>query len=110
MAETVTITSEGEFVLDGRPYRIPSEFSQRELFSYRRLLEPIPDIPGGTSLTAEQRDRQHAYFLRRAVACVIPGLQMRALKELSDRKIYAIHRWLHEHRPDLAAVYEEVSA
>jgi hypothetical protein len=110
MAPSFTITSDGRFELDGQPYRIPSEFSQREIFSYRRLLEPIPDIPGGTSLSDVQRDRQRAFFLRRAVACIVPGLQMRALRSLSDRKIRIIHHWLRDHRPALSEAYEEVAS
>lgn len=109
MATPLSINQEGTFEVEGRPYRIPTEFSQREVYSYRRLLEPIPDIPGGTSLSDEQRSRQRAYFLRRAVACVVPGLQMQALEDLSDRKIRALHRWIADNRPRLAEAYREVS-
>lgn len=110
MASSFRITADGRFDLDGQRYRIPVEFSRREIFSYRRLLEPIPDIPGGTSLSEAQRDRQRAFLLRRAVACIVPGLQMRALRELSDRKVQAIHRWVREHRPSLAAAYQEIAS
>lgn len=110
MASSFRITSDGRFELDGQPYRIPAHFSQREIFSYRRLLEPIPDIPGGTSLSDDQRHRQRAFFLRRAVACIVPGLQMRALRELSDSKVQAIHRWLQEHRPMLSEACEELAS
>lgn len=103
MAKGMAIGSDGEFELDGHPYRIPSEFSPREIFSYRRLMEPIPDVPGGTSLSREQRARQRAYFLRRAAACIIPGLQMRSLEGLPLGQLTTMHEWIAEHRPDLTA-------
>lgn len=101
MAKGIAIESNGSFELEGQPYRIPSKFSPREIFSYRRLMEPIPDVPGGTSLTGEQRARQRAYFLRRAAACIIPGLQIQSLEELPLRQLQTMHEWIAEHRPDL---------
>lgn len=101
MADGIAIGSDGVFELDGHPYRIPSEFSAREIYSYRRLLEPIPDVPGGTTLSVEQRARQRAYFLRRAAACVIPGLQVKSLEALPLGQLRRIHEWIAEHRPDL---------
>lgn len=103
MADGIAIGPDGGFELDGSPYRIPSEFSAREIYSYRRLMEPIPDVPGGTSLSVEQRARQTAYFLRRAAACVIPGLQVHSLEELPLRQLETLHEWIAEHRPDLSA-------
>lgn len=102
MAKGMAIQSNGAFELDGQPYRIPAEFSPREVFSYRRLMEPIPDVPGGTCLSREQRARQRAYFLRRAAACIIPGLQMRSLEELPLPQLQTMHEWIAEHRPDLS--------
>lgn len=101
MAEAIAIGSDGVFELDGNPYRIPRQFSPREVYSYRRLMEPIPDVPGGTSLTPEQRARQRAYFLRRAAACIIPGLQVTSLETLPLPQLQTMHAWLAEHRPDL---------
>lgn len=109
MGRPLTISAEGTFEVDGRPYRIPNDFSQREIFSYKRLLEPIPDIPGGTSLSKDQRSEQRSYFLRRAAACVVPGLQMSTLEEVPDRKICAIHRWISDHRPELGGALQEAS-
>lgn len=109
MRRPLSITSEGRFELSGQRYHIPADFSPRQVFSYKRLLEPIPDIPGGTSLSDEQRSRQRAYFLRRAVACIVPGLQMKALEGLPDRKVRALHRWISRNRPALAEAYHEVS-
>jgi len=110
MATTLAISSGGAFELRGRPYRIPDEFSAREVYGYRRLLEPIPDVPGGTSLSDEQRTRQNAYFLRRAAACVVPGLQTTDLERVPVGKIRAIHRWISEHRPELARAEGESTA
>ena len=56
------IIGDGSFELEGRAYHIPDHFSPREVFSYRRLLEPIPDIPGGANLSLEQRQKQKTYF------------------------------------------------
>ena len=99
---TISLSSDGAFRLDGDSYEIPRRFSPREVFSYRRLLEPIPDIPGGTSLDDDQRREQKAFLLRRAAACVIPGLQADHLQSLDLRDLQGLHRWIAEHRPDLA--------
>ena len=96
MGEAIQIARDGTFQLGDRSYQIPDVFSPREVFSYRRLLEPIPDIPGGTSLSGEQRTRQMAYFFRRAAACVIPG-------PLPFGTLQAMHGWIAAHRPELCA-------
>lgn len=101
MANALTISPGGAFEFEGRPYRIPDEFSARVVHSYRRLLEPIPDVPGGTTLTEAQRLHQKAYFRRRAAACVVPGLQTADLEAASERTVRAIHRWIRENRPEL---------
>ncbi|MDT8436866.1 MAG: hypothetical protein RRA92_08935 [Gemmatimonadota bacterium] len=101
MAEAVEIRSDGSFQLGERSYRIPEAFSPREVFSYRRLLEPIPDVPGGTSLNVEQVRRQRTYLFRRAAACVIPGLEPSALESLSFGALRALHRWIAVHRPEI---------
>lgn len=97
-----SIGGDGSFELDGRNYFIPEHFSPREVFSYRRLLEPIPDIPGGTNLSNEQRDRQKVYFFRRAAACIIPGLEPSALEDVPLPGLLGLHRWLLAHRPELS--------
>lgn len=102
MAEPMLIGRDGTLTVGGRDYRIPPHFTPREIFSYRRLLEPIPDVPGGTSLSTEQRSRQRAYFFCRAAACVIPGLEPSALESLPLSTLTGIHRWLAAHRPELA--------
>lgn len=93
---------DGSFELDGRAYRVPDRFSPREVFSYRRLLEPIPDVPGGTSLSTEQRTKQKTYFFRRAAACIIPGLEASALEAVPLPGLLRLHRWLLDHHPELA--------
>jgi hypothetical protein len=101
MSDGPLISGDGTFEVDGHVYRIPADFSPREIFSYRRLLEPIPDVPGGTELSIEQRSAQKAYLFRRAAACVIPGLEPGALESLSLGMLTTIHRWIAAHRPDL---------
>jgi hypothetical protein len=101
MAGSILIGRDGTFEVGGKAYRIPAHFSTREVFSYRRLLEPIPDIPGGTTLSIEQRSRARAYFFRRAAACVIPGLEPSALESLSLGTLTTLHRWITTHRPEL---------
>ena len=102
MARRLAIHSDGTFEVGGHAYLIPSEFSAREVYSYRRLMEPIPDIPGGTSLSAKQRKAQRAYFLRRAAACIIPGLQVKSLEGLPLGQLQNMHEWIVAHRPDLS--------
>lgn len=100
--DALLITGDGTFELDGRAYQIPLRFSPREVFSYRRLLEPIPDIPGGTNLSVEQKKKQRTYFFRRAAACIIPGLEPSALEEVPLPGLVCLHRWLLAHRPELS--------
>ncbi len=102
MSNRLAIGPDGAFTLDGNGYYIPTEFSAREVYSYRRLMEPMPDVPGGTSLSAEQRARQRAYFLRRAAACIIPGLQVQSLEGLPLGQLQRMHEWIVTHRPDLS--------
>ncbi len=102
MADVLSILPDGVLEVEGRAYRIPDDFSQREVFSYRRLLEPIPDVPGGTTLTIEQREAQQAYFFRRAAACVIPGLEASSLEAIPLTALRSIHMWLVTHRPELS--------
>lgn len=104
MAGSIAMKSDGEFEIDGQSYRLPRQFSPREVYSYRRLLEPIPDIPGGTCLSDEQRAEQRAFLLRRAAACIVPGLQADALESLTLGHLQNLHRWIAEHRSDLAVV------
>jgi hypothetical protein len=102
MAETIFISGDGAFEIDGRTYRIPEQFSTREVLSYRTLIAPVPDIPGGTTLSPEQRVATETYLLRRAAACVIPGLLMSVTESLSPTQLQGIGRWIARHRPALS--------
>ncbi len=102
MARRLAIAIDGTFEIEGHAYLIPREFSAREVYSYRGLLEPIPDIPGGTTLNCDQRAHQRAYFLRRAAACIIPGLQVKSLEGLPLGQLQTMHDWIGAHRPDLS--------
>ena len=110
MAETILISGDGAFEIDGRACRIPERFTTREVFSYRELLVPVPDIPGGTVLTAEQRAVTETFLLRRAAACVIPGFSMSVSESLSPAQLQSIHRWIARHRPALSVVERRLSA
>lgn len=101
MDDNLVIDSDGSFQVDGHEYRIPEYFTSREVFAYRRLLEPIPDIPGGTTLSDDQRTVQRAYFFRRAAACVVPGLETHALDSVPLASLRMMHLWLADHRPEL---------
>lgn len=102
MAEKIFISGDGAFEIDGRTYRIPEQFSSREAQSYRTLVTPVPDIPGGTTLTAEQRAATETFLLRRAAACVIPGFRMSVSESLSLAQLQSINRWIAGHRPSLS--------
>lgn len=104
LAERMSISRDGGFQVDGRTYRIPERFTPRVVSSYRTLLRPVPDIPGGTKLTVEQRAVTEAYLHRRAAACVIPGFRMSVSASLSPVQVEKIHRWIAGHRPELGEV------
>ena len=101
MAERISISRDGGFQVDEQSYRIPRRFTPRTVSSYQTLLRPVPDIPGGTKLTAEQRAVTEAYLYRRAAACVIPGFRMSVSESLSPSEVREIHRWIAGHRPEL---------
>ncbi len=102
MADTIFIDGDGVFEIDGHNYRIPRHFSSKDVRSYRSLLVPVPDIPGGTKLTAEQRSATEAFLFRRAAACVIPGFWMSVSESLSAAQLQSINRWIALHRPSLS--------
>ena len=102
MSEAIFITADGAFEIDDFAYRIPEEFSTREVLGYRSLLTPVPDNPRGTTLPTEQRVATEAYMSRRAAACVIPGFRMNAPESLSRAQLESIHRWIGQHRPALS--------
>lgn len=101
MAERISISLSGDFRVSGCAYQIPEQFSRRQVTGYRTLLRPVPDIPGGTKLTEEQRVATETYLLRRAAACVIPQFRMSVSELLSLRQLKTIHGWIAGHRPQL---------
>ncbi len=92
------ISPNGDFRVAGKSYRIPENMPPRAVANYLTLVRPIPDIRGGTSLTAEQRATTEAYLFRRGVAGLIPGLHMDASESLSAADMRTIHRWITAHR------------
>jgi len=94
----VRISPNGDFRVAGKSYHIPEHMPSRALANYRTLLRPIPDIRGGTRLTAEQRAATEAYLFRRAAAGLIPGFDMGASETLSASDMRTIHRWIAAHR------------
>ena len=103
MSEAIFITIDGAFEIEGYEFRIPEQFSTRQVLSYRSLLAPVPDKPRGTTLEPEQRVATEAYLHRRAAACVIPGFGLHAPESLSRDQLRSIHRWIGRHRPALSA-------
>lgn len=108
MAKGFRIDSTGSFTLRSTRFQIPEEFSERQLHSYRVLLEPIPDQPAGVTLTPAKRRRQEQYFLRRALMVLIPGLTMKALERTPMSRVRAIHRWIAKHRTQVGAEAESL--
>ncbi len=102
MAKVTKVKPDGSFSLSGRTHRIPETFSERQIHSFRTLLEPIPDSPSGPSMSAELRRKQRDYLMRRSLAAVIPGLPLPAVQKLSMVQVRAIHTWIAENRPELA--------
>lgn len=99
--EPISIGSAGDFSINGCSYLIPNRFSARQVSSYQTLLRPVPDIPGGTKLTDEQRATTEAYFLRRAAACVIPEFRMSVSELMPLSQLEVLHGWIAGHRPQL---------
>lgn len=94
----VRISPNGDFQVEGKSYHIPEHMPPRALANYLTLVRPIPDIRGGTRLTAQQRASTEAYLFRRAAAGLIPGFHMDASEALSPADMRTIHRWISSHR------------
>ena len=106
MPRATKVQPDGTFNLAGRTHQIPESFSERQVHSFRTLLEPIPDSPSGPSMSAELRRKQRDYLMRRSLAAVIPGLPLPTLQKLSMGQVKAIHSWIARHRPDLVTDVE----
>lgn len=101
MGRAATVGPDGTFRIGKQRHRIPESFTDRQIDSYRTLLEPIPDSPSGPTISSELRRRQEAYLMRRSLAAVIPGLPLESLEKLSMTTIRAIHEWIADNRPEL---------
>ena len=106
MARATKVKKDGTFSLAGRMHRIPETFSDRQVHSFRTLLEPIPESPSGPAMSAELRRKQRDYLLRRSLSAVIPGLPMQMVQKLSMVQVRAIHDWIAQHRPELLSDLE----
>lgn len=101
-----TVQADGTFHIGRRRHQIPEEFSDRQVHSFRTLLEPIPDTPSGPAMSLALRRKQRDYLLRRSLAAVIPGLPLQVLQKLTLAQVRSIHEWLARHRPELVADVE----
>lgn len=101
MARGIKLEPDGTIKIGSHRHRIPERFSDRQIHSFRTLLEPIPDTPSGPSLSSRQRRRQEDFLMRRALTVVIPGLPQKALKSLSQSGVRTIHSWIARNRPEL---------
>jgi hypothetical protein len=106
MATSFQMEPDGSFRIGKSRYRIPENFSDRQVHSFRTLLEPIPDPPSGTVLTPEQRRRQENFLMRRALAVVTPGLPMSTVQRLSMNSVRTVHEWIARNRPELIGEVE----
>ncbi|MGD2155033.1 MAG: hypothetical protein PVG79_17345 [Gemmatimonadales bacterium] len=103
MARSITVDPDGTFLVGNRRHQIPKKFSDRQIHSFRTLLEPIPDTPSGPAMSATLRKRQRDYLLRRSLAAVIPGLPLPVLQKLSMVQVKMLHEWIARHRPELVS-------
>lgn len=95
------VEADGSVIIGKRRHMIPESFSDRQIHSYRILLEPIPDSPSGPTMSSELRRKQKDYLMRRSLAAVIPGLPLQTLKKLPMTQVRLIHEWIARHRPEL---------
>jgi hypothetical protein len=103
MPRACRVEADGSFVIGNRRHQIPETFSDRQIHSFRTLLEPIPDNPGGPTLSESLKRRQRDYLLRRSLAAIIPGLPLQVLQKLSMSQVRSIHAWIARNRPELVA-------
>ena len=101
MARSTKIANDGSFRIGRQRHQIPESFSDRQIHSFRTLLEPIPDSPSGPSISTELRRKQEAYLLRRSLAAIVPGLPLKSLERVSLTTIRSIHDWIADNRPEL---------
>ena len=109
MARSLKVETDGSFRVGGRQHRIPDRFSERQVHSFRTLLEPIPDTPSGPSLSSQLRRKQEDFLMRRALTVVIPGLPVNSMRTLPTSGVRRIHSWIARHRPELVGEAESVA-
>lgn len=101
MPRECTVEADGSLLIGKRRHQIPETFSDRQVHSFRTLLEPIPDNPSGPTMSESLRRKQRDYLMRRSLAAVIPGLPLKTLQKLSMNQVRSIHSWIAENRPSL---------
>jgi len=102
MPRNCRVDADGSLLIGKQRHQIPERFSERQIHSYRTLLEPIPDTPSGPTMSNAVRRKQREYLMRRSLAAVIPGLPLNLLQKLSTRQVRAIHEWIARNRPELS--------
>lgn len=103
MPKTCKVLADGTFTIGNQRHQIPESFTDRQVHSYRTLLEPIPDNPSGPSMSETLRRKQRDYLMRRSLAAVIPGLPLQVLQKASMTQVGSIHSWIAQHRPELVS-------
>ncbi len=103
MPRACKVDPDGCFSIGRHRHQVPESFSDRQVHSYRTLLEPIPDNPGGPSMSDALRRKQRDYLMRRSLAAVIPGLPLQVLQRATMTQVRSIHDWISQNRPELSA-------
>jgi hypothetical protein len=101
MPRACKVMADGTFTIGRQRHQIPESFSDRQVHSFRTLLEPIPDNPSGPSMSESLRRKQRDYLLRRSLAAVIPGLPLQVLQKATMTQVKSIHTWIAQNRPEL---------
>ncbi len=101
MPKACKVQADGTFTIGRRRHQIPESFSNRQVHSFRTLLEVIPDNPSGPSMSESLRRKQRDYLMRRSLAAVIPGLPLPVLQKASMTQVRSIHIWIAQNRPEL---------
>jgi hypothetical protein len=101
MPRACKVLADGTFTIGRQRHQIPESFSDRQVHSFRTLLEPIPDNPSGPSMSESLRRKQRDYLLRRSLAAVIPGLPLQVLQKATMTQVKSIHTWIAQNRPEL---------
>jgi len=101
MPRACKVLADGTFTIGRQRHQIPEAFSDRQVHSFRTLLEPIPDNPSGPNMSESLRRKQRDYLMRRSLAAVIPGLPLQVLQKATMTQVKSIHTWIAQNRPEL---------